>query len=135
MGLFGGNSLCSRALFLHRLAAGLNGRSFAFFLLCLVAACGQHDDPEATVKASSQALCLNPTLAVNPSTSAALGAQVTLTTTATCAGSNPEYQFIVYPTSDQSQYTVIRTWSTSSTATWDTSGLASGAYAIQGYVR
>ena len=69
--------------------------------------------------------CTNAGLAANPATPQAVGGKITFSaTSATCA--NPLYEFWVLPPGGT--WTDVQPYSSSSTYTWDTTGLAYGTY-------
>lgn len=75
-------------------------------------------------------VCSSVTLSSSPPSPQAPGVQVNLTSAATCSGgATPEYLF-QYRISSNSNFTVLRTWG-ASTVSWDTTGLAAGAYYVQ----
>jgi len=67
-----------------------------------------------------------------PSSPHAPGGQVTLSASAGGC-TNPAYQFMVQPSGGQ--WSILQAYSAASTATWDTTGLASGTYSFDVWVR
>lgn len=82
-------------------------------------------------------VCSAVTFSVNPPSPQKLGAQVSITASATCSsGTAAQYQFLYRKPTDAS-YTVFRDWGAENTATWDTSALPSPGtlYALSVRVR
>lgn len=79
-------------------------------------------------------VCLSGSLGVSPSSPQTVGTSVTLAATATCtAGATPEFRYM-YRRPDQTTYTEIRPYA-GGPATWNTTGLPSGAYNLLVYTR
>ena len=73
--------------------------------------------------------CTAVTLSASPASTATVGNTVTLTANATCpVGSTPEYNFRALTPAGTWQ--TLRVWGTSNTATWNTTGAATGAYTV-----
>lgn len=79
--------------------------------------------------------CTSVTASLSPSSSAAIGKSVTVTARASgCPDPNPVYHFAILAPGS-SAYTLAQDYSTSSTFTWNTSGIAPGTYRLSVWVR
>jgi len=79
--------------------------------------------------------CSGLQVTVSPASPAASGTTVTVTAQASgCPDPNPQYQFWVLPPGGTA-YQLVQAYSTSSTFTWNTTGLAAGSYRFSVWVR
>lgn len=106
--------------------------SGVYNLLVEVRQTGNLGGAETTAVISSYAIgntCSTVTLSANPPSPSSVGTQVTLTGTATCAGTAiAEYRFSYKPTGSPT-YTLLRDYG-SATYVWDTSTFAVGSYPL-----
>ncbi len=101
----------------------------------MLTGCGVTTDTGENVGEISENLCSGVALAASPASPKNAGTQVTLTASgATCGGGQTaEYRF--YHIVDYGPAVMIRDYNTSAVANWDTTGLASGSYAVLVYAR
>jgi len=79
--------------------------------------------------------CSGLQVTVSPASPAASGTTVTVTAQASgCPDPNPQYQFWVLPPGGTA-YQLVQAYSSSSTFTWNTTGLAAGSYRFSVWVR
>ncbi|HKW59414.1 MAG TPA: hypothetical protein VJR46_06630 [Candidatus Dormibacteraeota bacterium] len=89
-------------------------------------------NPTYTLQAPASSPCTSVTESASPASPQAPGASVTFTATATgCA--NPNYKFWLL--APGGAWTVVQDYSASNTWTWNTTGLAAGAYTLDVYAR
>ena len=100
----------------------------------LLGGCGAAGEDES-VESTSQAVCAAVSLSA-PTTAQPIGSTILLSASeATCAvGETPQYRFLARREGTTIN-TVIQDWSSSRTASWDTTGLSSGRYDVTVGVR
>jgi hypothetical protein len=91
-----------------------------------------HLSPNPAYTINPQPTCSAVTLAANPSGSAQTGTAVVFTAAATGCP-NPTYEFWLQPPGGAWQ--ILQAYSSSPSVTWNTAGLASGAYLLDVWVR
>ncbi len=83
---------------------------------------------------TASSTCVSATTSASPTGSAAAGTTVAVSAISSCpAGSTPEYKFMVKDTGGVTR--LLRTWGTSASYNWDTTGQPAGAYKLRVFVR
>ncbi len=102
-------------------------------LAALLTVIGCAPAPGEDVAETSAAVCSTATLAASPQ-GAAPGTAVTWTASAGCGtGDTPQYEFWMLPPGGS--WSIVQPYGASSTYAWSTTGLASGTYDFEVWVR